>query len=99
MAISLSPLVRGSSETRPLRLLVVDDDRLQLRALERTLRDHHRVELTLVDNAIDALIAVGALVPDLVVMDIIMPGLDGIEACRRIKSNPATRDIQVVLAS
>ncbi len=72
---------------------------MQLRAIERVLRDQHQVELTLADNAIDAMIAVGAIKPDLVLMDIIMPGLDGIEACRRIKSNPATRDIQVVLAS
>ena len=72
---------------------------MQLRAIERVLRDQHQVELTIADNAIDAMIAVGALKPDLVIMDIIMPGLDGIEACRRIKSNPATRDIQVVLAS
>ncbi|MEO7736164.1 MAG: thiamine pyrophosphate-binding protein, partial [Kofleriaceae bacterium] len=88
-----------STGTRTIRILVVDDDRMQLRAIERVLRDQHQVELTLADNAIDAMIAVGALKPDLVIMDIIMPGLDGIEACRRIKSNPATRDIQVVLAS
>jgi acetolactate synthase-1/2/3 large subunit len=80
-------------------VLVVDDDRMQLRAIERVLRDQHQVELTVVDNAIDAMIAVGATKPDLVIMDIIMPGLDGIEACRRIKSNPETRDVQVVLAS
>jgi len=72
---------------------------MQLRAIERVLRDQHQVEVTLADNAIDAMIAVGALKPDLVVMDVIMPGLDGIEACRRIKSNPGTSDVQVVLAS
>jgi acetolactate synthase I/II/III large subunit len=91
--------VGRSTGTRTIRILVVDDDRMQLRAIERVLRDQHQVELTLADNAIDAMIAVGALQPDLVIMDIIMPGLDGIEACRRIKSNPATRDIQIVLAS
>jgi acetolactate synthase I/II/III large subunit len=84
---------------RPLRVLVVDDDRMQLRAIERILRDQHEVDLTVADNAIDAMIAVGALKPDLVIMDILMPGLDGIEACRRIKANPETRDIQIVLAS
>lgn len=72
---------------------------MQLRAIERVLRDQHQVELTVADNAIDAMIAVGALKPDLVIMDVIMPGLDGIEACRRIKTNPATCDVQVVLAS
>jgi len=72
---------------------------MQLRAIERVLRDRNHVELTIADNAIDAMIAVGALKPDLVIMDIIMPGIDGMEACRRIKSNPETRDVQVVLAS
>ncbi len=80
-------------------MLVVDDDQTLLRAIERTVRDERKVELTSVDNAIDAMIAVGTTKPDLIVMDIFMPGLDGLEACRRMKSNPQTRDVQIVLAS
>jgi acetolactate synthase-1/2/3 large subunit len=72
---------------------------LQLRALERVLRDNKQVELLVADNAIDAMLQIGAVKPDLVVIDVFMPGLDGIEACRRIKGNPETREIQVVLAS
>ena len=82
-----------------VRVLVVDDDALQLRALQRVMRQHKHVELVVTDNAIDALLHVGASRPDVVVMDVFMPGLDGIEACRRIKANPETRDIEVILAS
>ncbi len=84
---------------RPIRVLVVDDDDLQLRATQRRFRDRRDLEVTVVDNAIDAMLQIGAVKPDLVVMDVYMPGLDGIEACRRIKANPATQDIEIVLAS
>src|SRR5262249_54642582 len=93
-----SPVGRTVS-ARPRRVLVVDDDGLQLRALERVLRDNKHAELLVADNAIDAMLQIGAIKPDLVVIDVFMPGLDGIEACRRIKANPETREIQVVLAS
>jgi acetolactate synthase-1/2/3 large subunit len=90
---------RSPIAIRPLRVLIVDDDGLQLRAFQRVLRSNHQIELALVDNAIDALLHVGAVKPDVVVMDVFMPGLDGIEACRRIKANPETRDVAVILAS
>src|SRR5690349_18278119 len=90
------PRLRMAGDAR--RVLVVDDDELQLRALQRSARGLH-VELLTATNAIDALLIIGTDDPDLVVMDVFMPGLDGIEACRRIKANPATRHIEVILAS
>ncbi len=80
-------------------MLVVDDDELQLRALQRSARGDHSIELLVASNAIDALLIIGTAQPDIVVMDVFMPGLDGVEACRRVKSNPATRHVEVILAS
>ena len=82
-----------------VRVLVVDDDELQLRALRRACRHHANLELSVANNAIDALIMIGDSKPDLVVMDVFMPGLDGVEACRRLKANAASRDVRVILAS
>src|ERR1700733_4074668 len=88
-----------ASCSTPFRVLVVDDDDLQLRAMQRSLRGDKRIELTVATNAIDAMLQIGATQPHLVIMDVFMPGLDGIEACRRIKANPETRDVEVILAS
>ncbi|MEZ4368763.1 MAG: thiamine pyrophosphate-binding protein [Kofleriaceae bacterium] len=83
-----------------MRLLVVDDDASLLRAVRRSLRSvRDEIELTLLDSGIDALVQVGAERPDLIVMDVFMPGLNGVEACRSLKANPATADIRVILVS
>ena len=96
----LQPQSESADATvRPTRILIVDDDDLQLRATQRRFRDRREMAVTVVDNAIDAMLQIGAIKPDVVVMDVFMPGLDGIEACRRIKSNPSTQHIEVVLAS
>jgi acetolactate synthase-1/2/3 large subunit len=81
------------------RVMVVDDDPAVLRAIRRRIGRDDTIELILVDNGIDALIQIGATRPDLVIMDVYMPGLDGIEVCRRLRANPETRDTKVVLAS
>jgi len=77
----------------------VDDDQLQLRAIERKFRDDPELEVAIVYNAIDAMLSIGAKRPDLIVMDVFMPGIDGLEACRRIKASPEMADVQVVLTS
>ncbi|MEO6771687.1 MAG: thiamine pyrophosphate-binding protein [Kofleriaceae bacterium] len=81
------------------RILIVDDDPLQLRAATRLAKRDPRIELLLASNPIDALLMVGVSRPDVVVLDVFMPGMDGFEVCRRFKANAETRDIQIIIAS
>jgi ribonuclease P protein subunit RPR2 len=79
-----------------MRILLVDDDP-GLRALLRTTFEAVDVHLEEADNAAAAASALEREKPDVVVLDVRMPGMDGLELCRRIKADPATEDVAVVL--
>lgn len=86
------------SDDRPAHILVVDDLPANARILEALLtRDNYRV--TIAANGEQALEEVAKEHPDLVLLDILMPKIDGYEVCRRLKSDPATRLIPVVLVT
>lgn len=78
---------------RPIKVLIVDDERTFGEALELALRQES--DLRVVDVAVDgddAVRAVDAYHPDVVLMDVAMPGMSGIEATRRIKEeDPETQ--------
>lgn len=94
------PIPRPLAAASKRRLLIVDDDQMHLRALERRLRPYtSRVQLALTQNGIDALVLVGSFKPDLIVLDVFMPELDGVEVCRRLKLNAQTRHIGVIVNS
>jgi putative two-component system response regulator len=77
-------------------ILVVDDLEANVRLLERLLlRDGHRV-LIARDGA-EAIAQVERHPPDVILMDVVMPTLDGFETCRRLKDNPSTRLVPIVL--
>ena len=77
-------------------ILVVDDLEASVRLLERLLvRDGHRV-LIARDGA-EAIAQVERQPPDVILMDVVMPTLDGFETCRRLKENPSTRLVPIVL--
>ena len=80
------------------RILVVDDIAASARLLERHLASEgHRVGFA--RDGLEALEVVRRDHPDLVLMDVMMPTLDGFETCRRLKNDPATRLIPVVLVT
>ncbi len=80
------------------RILVVDDDPRLLHIVGLYL-GIEGYEVAQASNGEDGLKAVEAQPPDLVIMDIMMPGMDGVEACRRIRSNPTTAHIPVLMFS
>jgi len=81
---------------RPLRLLVVDDDP-GLRALIRTSFEIADIEVDEADSAKSAAAKIGSRHPDVIVLDVAMPGTDGITFCRGLKGDPFTRPIPVIL--
>jgi ribonuclease P protein subunit RPR2 len=78
--------------------LLVDDD-AGLRALVRTTFELVDVDVEEAESARDALTAIAEQRPDVIVLDVQMPGMDGIELCRRIKAEPETAGIPVILLS
>jgi len=80
--------------TKP-RILVADDEPFYINVLENLLRDEYQV--TCVESGESALEhANGTPQPDLILLDVMMPGIDGYEVCRRLKSSPSTKNIPVI---
>ncbi len=81
-------------------VVVVDDDRVHLRALCRRLRRWSDVlDVTAVDDPLDALVRIGARRPTVVVIDVYMPRLDGFGLCRALRRCPETRDAVLITTS
>jgi PAS domain S-box-containing protein len=76
-------------------ILIVDDDPLNVKLLEAFLSKHHSVLGAY--SGEEALEIMGSKPVDLVILDIMMPGMDGYEVCHRIKSNESTKMIPVIV--
>jgi DNA-binding NarL/FixJ family response regulator len=81
---------------RPARILIVDDEPLNVDYLEQELEERGFETETAADG-LEALERVAAAPPDLVLLDVMMPGMDGISVLRILKGDPETRLVPVVL--
>ena len=84
----------GSSET----ILLVDDDPTNLRVLYQTLQGRS-YKLLIARSGEQALSMARRSQPAVILLDIMMPGLDGFETCRQLKTDPATRETTVIFLS
>ncbi|MCP4752364.1 MAG: response regulator [Proteobacteria bacterium] len=85
-----------TSENRP-KILIVDDERLNLTMLNELLKVDYKIFLA--KNGQQALERVKNNLPDLILLDIMMPEMDGYETCRRFKENIDTKEIPIVFLS
>jgi two-component system, sensor histidine kinase and response regulator len=77
------------------RILMVDDNAQNIQVLGNILKERgYKISVSM--NGNEALNFVNKTIPDLILLDIMMPEMDGFEVCRRLKENESTRDIPVI---
>lgn len=84
-----------SDDLTGMKILLVDDVPLNIEILLQTLKSKN-YQIFIANNGVKALELVPKTQPDLILLDIMMPEMDGIEACTRLKADASTRDIPII---
>ncbi len=79
-----------------LRILIVDDDQQVTEVLKELLSTHTTCTVEIAHDGFDAGRLVPIFHPHIVLMDVMMPGLNGVEVCRRLKSDPLYKHIKII---
>lgn len=93
---TLSERMRRSSRSERQKILVVDDEQY-LRTLLLATLDEERYEIVEVSRGAEAVVVAQAERPALILLDVRMPDVDGLEVCRRIRGHPDLKDLPVVM--
>jgi CheY-like chemotaxis protein len=80
---------------RTMKLLIVDDEEINIKLLASILEDK-KITPLFATNGSDALAMARKELPDLILLDVIMPDIDGYEVCKRLQADPATKDIPII---
>src|SRR5690349_12166050 len=84
-----------SPSPAPSRILVVEDEPMNIQALSAILKQQG-YQISVATTGQQALDRLEQIRPDLILLDIMMPGMDGFETCQRIKAKPSSREIPVI---
>ena len=90
-------LSRGSLDRQRQKILIVDDAETNLMILSNLLAEEG--EIISATDGVQAIALAESDLPDLILLDVSMPGMDGYEVCRRLKSDIRTRDIPIVFVT
>jgi DNA-binding NtrC family response regulator len=90
--------VEESANDEPLKVLLVDDTPTNLQVLTQTLKGLGH-KLLVANNGADALAVARRSRPELVLLDVMMPGMDGFETCRQMKADPTLEGMAVIFCS
>src|SRR5689334_16562302 len=83
-------------EKPPLKVLVVDDEDSIIELVRLGLR-YEGFQVEVASDGEQGLTLAQRISPDVVILDIMLPGIDGLEVCRRLRSNPTTSDVPVLM--
>jgi two-component system alkaline phosphatase synthesis response regulator PhoP len=86
----------ADNAARPPRILIADDNPPAAELMEEYLSDQG-CELRVASDGEQALQAVAEWSPDLILLDVMMPRISGFEVCKRLRANPATHDVAVLM--
>ncbi len=94
------PAFEATAEESKKKILVVDDDKIIVETIVQSLEeDEYGYELISASDGFEAGIQVSHFKPDLIILDIMMPDINGYEVCKRIKTNPETKGTKIVVLS
>ncbi len=84
-----------TEERKEINLLIVDDNPKNLQVLA-ALFSEEKYRVVVAQNGLQAIKSVEAIIPDLILLDVVMPEMDGFETCRQLKASPSMKDIPII---
>ena len=94
------PLPAEMNREERKKILVVDDDKIIVQTIVHSLeQDEHGYDVLSASDGLEAELQVAQFKPDLIILDIMMPNINGYEVCRKIKSSSEDKHIKIIVLS